>query len=429
MSFKPIQKLVVERTLSDGQQVPVGTLAQNRQGTFFQYDPGYLDGYAGLSPFTLQATTDLQLAPKAPHGGLHGLFADSLPDGWGLLLQDRVFRQHGIQPHQLTPMDRLAFVGQSAMGALSFSPMSDYRPAEGHQLDLATLGLQAQSVFDGQTEEVLSTLVAAGSSGGARPKAQVYMKASDHGECRTIPQQGDDAWLVKFTSRNLPLGHEEGLCEAVYLTLAEQAGLNPPQWQLLDAAPQSGARSWLAIKRFDWLSQSEGAAGRLHMHSACGLLDADFRSPSLDYEDLIKASRQLCRSPAVGQLQFRRAMFNLFAANQDDHSKNWAFLQHDKGQWQPAPFYDVTYSPHPFNEHATAYGGYGKQPPLKTIQKLASNAGYANWRLAQQDIQHIVAVLARFKSIATDVGVQPATIKAIQTTLDQRLSDNRALLG
>ena len=65
-------------------------------------------------------------------------------------------------------------------------------------------------------------------------------------------------------------------------------------------------------------------------------------------------------------------MFNLFACNQDDHSKNWAFLQSDNGQWQPAPFYDATYSPHPFNEHATAFLGYGKQPPLKAIQKLAN---------------------------------------------------------
>lgn len=64
------------------------------------------------------------------------------------------------------------------------------------------------------------------------------------------------------------------------------------------------------------------SAGRLHMHSACGLLDADFR----DYIDLIKASRHLCKSPAAGQLQFRRAIFNLLASNQDDHSKNWAFF-------------------------------------------------------------------------------------------------------
>jgi serine/threonine-protein kinase HipA len=118
----------------------------------------------------------------------------------------------------------------------------------------------------------------------------------------------------------------QGLCEAVYLTLASELGLEPPEWTLLNAPKHSGADKWLALKRFDLLKSPEGTSGRLHMHSACGLLDADFRSPSLDYNDLIKASRVLCKSPAVGQLQFKRAMFNLIFLNQDDHSKKLGFL-------------------------------------------------------------------------------------------------------
>ena len=82
MSFKPIQKLMVYRTLSIGEQVFVGTLAQNRQGVFFQYDSGYLIQFGNLSPFTLKSNSSLQLAPKQPHNGLHGVFADSLPDGY-----------------------------------------------------------------------------------------------------------------------------------------------------------------------------------------------------------------------------------------------------------------------------------------------------------------------------------------------------------
>ncbi len=155
------------------------------------------------------------------------------------------------------------------------------------------------------------------------------------------------------------------------------------------------------------------------MHSACGLLDADFRTPSLDYEDLIKASRHLCRSPAVGKLQFRRAMFNLLACNQDDHSKNWAFLQDDAGEWTPAPFYDVTFSPHPYQEHATAYAGFGKNPPLKAIQALAARAGYAKWEQAQHDIDEAVDVLADFSVVARDFGVDGGIAKLISRQLDK----------
>ena len=296
-------------------------------------------------------------------------------------------------------------------------------------MDLATLGLEAQALFDGQTEAVLSALVAAGSSGGARPKAQLFFSPSDCSRCATQPEPGDDAWLVKFTSQNLPLGHEEGLCEAVYLQMADHANLKPPVWKLLEAPVQSGARAWLAIKRFDWVNNGGGQpCGRLHMHSACGLLDADFRTPSLDYHDLIKASRQLCQAPVAGQLQFRRALFNLFAANQDDHSKNWAFLQQDDGQWSPAPFYDTTFSPHPFNEHATAFGGFGKQPPLKTIQKLAASAGFASWSQAQHHIREIVDVIADFPDLARAQGVRESTITAITRTLDSRRAENASLL-
>ncbi|MEX1057917.1 MAG: type II toxin-antitoxin system HipA family toxin [Natronospirillum sp.] len=439
MSFKPIQKLTVTRTLSTGEGVPVGTLAQNRQGVFFQYNEDYLDRFANLSPFTLETTNHLQPAPKEPHNGLHGLFADCLPDGWGLLLQDRIFRQHGILPNQVTALDRLAFVGNRGMGALAFSPESEFQTVNSDEVDLATLGLEAQSLFDetvddngdGHAEAVLAALIAAGSSGGARPKAQLYCPPNYPDQCRTQARAGDEAWLVKFTSKNLALSHEEGLCEAIYLHLAELAQLQPPTWKLLDAPAISGARAWLAVRRFDWVDtsrQSLDPPGRLHLHSACGLLDADYRTPSLDYIDLIKASRQLCKSPVVGQLQFRRAMFNLFAGNQDDHSKNWAFLQDDHGQWRPAPFYDVTFSPHPFNEHATAFGGYGKQPPIKAIEKLAAAAGFASWKQAQQHLFEIVDVLSTFPDIAQGYGVQKTTIAAIEKTLQRQRSENGALL-
>ena len=194
MSFKPIQKLNVTRTLSSGEQISVGVLAQSRQGVFFQYTDDYLQQFGNLSPFTLQANTLVQAAPKAPHQGVHGVFGDCLPDGWGMLLQDRIFRQKGILPNQLTAMDRLAFVGDKGMGALSFSPVSEFSATTYADIDLATLGLEAQTLFDasmsdlmdsnhdeldGHTQQVLAALVAGGSSGGARPKAQIYMPAGE----------------------------------------------------------------------------------------------------------------------------------------------------------------------------------------------------------------------------------------------------------
>ena len=241
----------------------------------------------------------------------------------------------------------------------------------------------------------------------------MYFKGQDYRRCRTKPLANDDAWLVKFTSANLSLGHEEGLCEAAYLTLAFRAGLNPPEWQLLNAPQRSGAKKWLALKRFDYINNPDGTSGRHHLHSACGLLDADFRTPSLDYDDLIKATKILCKSPATGQLQFNRAIFNLLVCNQDDHSKNWAFMQNDAGQWQPAPFYDVTFSPNPFGEHATSYAGFGKRPPLKALQKLANSAGFARWSIAKKAIKDMIDVVSGFSEVANELKIHPQTTTLI----------------
>ncbi|MFU8785185.1 type II toxin-antitoxin system HipA family toxin, partial [Aliidiomarina sp.] len=200
------------------------------------------------------------------------------------------------------------------------------------------------------------------------------------------------------------------------------------------AAANSNAIAWLAVKRFDWVNNTQGhpidaesKSGRLHMLSACALLDADYRTPSLDYEELIKASRTLCQSPAVGRLQFCRAVFNLLACNQDDHSKNWAFLQSDNGLWEAAPFYDVTFSPHPFSEHATAFAGFGKNPPLSAMQKLAARAGYSSWHQAQIDIQRVAETVANFTQVAHDFGVGKQTTALIQQQLNRVHRENKHL--
>ncbi|WP_159566355.1 type II toxin-antitoxin system HipA family toxin [Budvicia diplopodorum] len=424
--FHPVRRLDVHRRMSDGQRVLVGTLAQNARGIYFQYSDEYISHFSSLSPFKLAFNAQLQQATSPIHGGLFGTFADSLPDGWGLLLMDRVFRQQGVSPTLLTAMDRLAYVGSQGSGALEYTPTSDYRltfPPD--TIDIATLAEEACSLFEGQTEVVLAQLANAGGSGGARPKSLIYISPDNPNQASTIATPGYSPWLVKFTSKSLQLQHEEGLCEAAYLRMAGRAGLKVPEWKLISPPQGSQAIAWLAMKRFDCTEQH----GRYHLHSLCGLLDADFRAPSIDYETLIKASQVLCKSPAVGQLQFSRAMFNLFSLNQDDHTKNWAFLQDDRGNWTPSPFYDVTYSPNPYGEHTTAFNGYGKAPPIKAIQRLAEQANFDSWASAQAAIEEIVAALSNWTEIAKELNISPATTKMISRSLNEVYQQNKLLLS
>ena len=425
-AFAHTDRLDVYRRLRSGERVLAGQLAQNRQGVFFQYAADYLASHPNLSPFRLPFDATLHQAPATPHGGLFGVFADSLPDGWGTLVMDRVLRQHGVLPSQVTSMDRLAYVGDRAAGALEYAPVPGYAKAGEGEVALDVLGRDALALFenaDDSLQAVPRSLAGAGSSGGARPKAQIWLPSNGGDQVHLRPRPGLVPWLVKFTSTLLPLGHEEGLCEAAYLTLAARAGIDVPAWRLIPAPASSPAIAWLAQQRFD----CHGDAGRHHMHSVCGLLDADYRAPSMDYEDLVKAGVALCRSPAVGQDLFARAAFNLFAVNQDDHTKNWAFLQDDAGAWRPTPFYDVTFSPSPSGEHTTAFLGHGEQPPLAAMQRLASQACFANWRRAGEVVERVVDALADWCAVASDLGVRRSTQALIARQLEDARQRNRHL--
>ncbi|WP_448218568.1 type II toxin-antitoxin system HipA family toxin [Endozoicomonas sp. 2B-B] len=424
-----VRKLSVHRRFSDGTKHKVGELAQNQQGIFFQYDESYLSRFHSLSPFTLPFEATLSRGPRQPHQGLQGVFADSLPDGWGLLLMDRAFRQQGILPHQVTPMDRLAFIGERGMGSLSYTPAMDHATENDHSLsDIALLGQEAQQVFEGETEDILPVLAQAGGSGGARPKVSVWLDSDNARYVSIKPQSHLTPWLVKFTAKSLPLGHEESLCEALWLTLAKRAGLTTPQWHLIHDTGNSGAKAWLALKRFD-CSDHPSQQGHFHMQTLCGLMDADFRQPSMDYEDLLKVSQILCQNPAVAQEQFARAIFNLFAMNQDDHTKNWSFLMDDHGRWSLAPFYDVTFSPTPYNNHMTAYMGYGSQPPLEVIQKLASQANFANWNQARRVIEQVVESVHSWSDQAGLFDIKADTQKLIGKQLRETWRANKGLFS
>ena len=426
--FEPTRRLDVFRRLESGDRVLAGQLARNRQGVFFQYAADYLRAHPSLSPFKLPFDATLRQAPPDTHGGLFGAFADSLPDSWGMRLMDRAFRQHGVAPSQVDGMDRLAYVGDRGMGALEYAPASSCAPASSSGLAaLEVLGREAQALFEDAHGELISvprTLAGAASSGGARPKAQIWLEPDGSEHVRLRPTPGSTPWLVKFTSTLLPLGHEESLCEAAYLALAARAEIDVPRWRLLPAR-SSAAIAWLAQERFD----CRGERGRLHLHSVCGLLDADYRTPSLDYEDLVKASIALCRSPAAGQCQFARAVFNLFALNQDDHTKNWAFLQNDAGEWRPAPFYDVTFSPSPSGEHATAFLGHGHSPPLAAMRRLANQACFASWAQAREVVERVVDALGDWCAVADDLGVRKSTRTLIARQLEGARLRNRQLLA
>jgi serine/threonine-protein kinase HipA len=156
------------------------------------------------------------------------------------------------------------------------------------------------------------------------------------------------------------------------------------------------------------------------MISASGLLDASFREPSLDYVDLVKATRIMCVAADAKKLM-QRARFTYLVCNQDDHAKNFAFLCDDKDNWRLSPYYDVTYSPSPHGEHLTAFNGDGTAPKKSSLDIMARQAGI-NPKAIKSMIEAIMDNLLNAKTVLRNVGVSSATTKIITSTMDDKWS-------
>lgn len=403
-------KLIVKRRLSDGNNINVGELAENNTGIYFQYDELYLAKYSNISPFALDESTNLQLGPSTPHKKLHGVFADSLPDGWGLYLMDRIFRKKDYDPRAISQLERLAFIGDNCLGSLIYEPaMARDENKSQHDISLQELGKQAIEEFEGTESALIDHLMNAAGSGGARPKINATLLAN--GSYTTKRYANGTPCLIKLTSDNFYLKHEESLVEFCCMTLANKCGIETAEFALINGCDD---RFWLRQKRFDCV----GDKGRIHMISASGLLDASFREPALDYVDLVKATRAMCNAEEAKKL-IQRALFNYLICNQDDHAKNFAFLCDDNNNWRLSPFYDVVYSPSSFGEHMTAFNGNGASPTKASLALMARHAGI-NIKETAKIAENIMDNMVNAKTLFKSVDLSKTTINTITTTINKK---------
>ncbi|HET7460726.1 MAG TPA: type II toxin-antitoxin system HipA family toxin [Longimicrobium sp.] len=399
----------------------VGTLAERDRRVFFEYDPAFVDGRIELSPLRLPLRPGVHQGPPSPFNGLFGVFADSLPDGWGMLLMDRDFRQRGISRERVTPVDRLAYIGSRGMGALTYHPTTGPNDAGTDEVGLDELAAQAQAVLEGSADEVLPELLRAGGSpGGARPKVVVGYREGD-GRLISGSDRLPDGYrgnIVKFGCRE---DHTDaGVVELAYARMAHEAGVEVPPVRLFTTA--AGAR-YFGAARFD-----RPPAGRRHVHSLAGLLHADFRYPEVDYEAYLRATLYLTRDQTAVAQAFRRMVFNVLACNRDDHARNFAFLMEPDGVWHHTPAYDLTFSHGPGGEHTMAVAGEGRQPTRRHFADLAAKMGIP---AAQRDsiIEQVAAAVARWPALAGETGVNPALADEIQARLGQVASEALAARG
>jgi serine/threonine-protein kinase HipA len=388
----------------------VGQLAEKGSCLFFEYDPDFLHKPLWLSPFKLPPEPGLHEHTDHAFGPIFGLFDDSLPDGWGLLLMDRFFRKKGIDPARISVLDRLAFLGNDTMGALTYQPAAPIIKDD-VPFDLQGLAEESRQVLTGKTNTVLPRLMRAGGSpAGARPKVLVGVNGDILISGETDLPAGFEHWIVKFAALND--FKDSGPLEYAYSLMAREAGVRMPETRLFETID---GQSFFGVKRFDRKKNH-----RFHVHTFGNLIQANFRIPCSDYENFFKIINVLTRNRQDLLAGFRMMLFNILAHNRDDHVKNFSFIMNDDGEWNLAPGYDLTYAPGPGGEHSMTVLGEGRHPGREEVMQLGVRAG-----LTKKDItlvlDEIRASVSRWNFHAAQADLSYRTRSFIASAIKENL--------
>jgi serine/threonine-protein kinase HipA len=402
-----VQRLEVRLRFAPNQEMLVGTLAQTGRDVVFQYADTFLTRGLHLSPFRLPLRREVQAFDGK--GGLEvfGLFEDAQPDGWGRRLLDRHFQSRfGRSPGAL---ERLACVGERGMGALTFHPPQDDGSRVEVELELGNLGEQAWAFDVEDVEDALPEIRRlGGTSGGARPKALIGLPLDSASSGPVLPGDVDlppshAHWLVKFNARRD--AGAAGPLEYVYARMAVAAGAEMPDHRLLETR----VGRFFAVRRFD----RPGPDQRAHLHSAAGLVHADFRAPGEEYDLLFRITDALTRDHAQKRELFRRTCLNVLAGNRDDHLKNFAYVMGPSGTWRLSPLYDFTHNAGPNGWHTLSVMGEGLHPRREHLLRLGEQSGLRAGE-ATGILDQVRAAVAGFGPLAREHGLPAGTVKRME---------------
>jgi len=391
-----------------GERWLLGTLAEPASSsgtTLFEYSPEAIA--QGLEPSPLRlplpkpGAASVAFRGESAFFGLPGFIADALPDGWGMLLLDRALRRAGKNPHAVSMLERLAMVGDRAIGALLFEPAADVAPEELLSLSgLAAEVAQVQADVDVSEASLRRLLVLGGSPQGARPKVLIDFDAVT-GHVGT--GAGSEPWLVKFPAQ----GEHREVCaiEALYARIARHGGMDMPDSHFFDLGAKHSA---FGVRRFD----REGGQ-RVPLLSLSALLHADHRVPSLDYETVLLATMRVTGDQREVLKAFGRCVFNVLMHNRDDHSRNFAYRMNAERRWQLSPAFDLTFSEGPRGQHATSVAGEGQAPTRAHLLTVAQRGGL-NVKQAEKIIAHWCDVVEVMPQLAADLPIRRASLTLLQ---------------
>ena len=406
----------------------------------FQYDPAFVSAGIEVSPIVMPVREAPYAFPALggeAFKGLPGLLADALPDNFGNRLIDIWLAEPGRRHEDFSPVDRLCYIGRRAVGALEFEPALR-NGGRRNALEIAALVDLANRALDDRAQlagrlgrkddtEALETILSVGTSaGGARAKAVLAWnpKIGEFRSGQVDTNEGFEHWILKFdgisNNRDRELADPQGFgrIEYAYYLMAREAGIDMSDCRL----HHEGGRSHFMTQRFD----RDARGRRIHMQSLAALRHFDFNQPGgYAYEQAIQTIRELKLGMSAVEEQYRRAVFNIVARNQDDHVKNISFLMDRKGEWQLSPAYDVAYAYNPSGlwtrDHQMSMAGKRSGFTREDMVKFAESSGLKK-SVARRVLDDVTSAVGGWQRLASRAGVEKGDAQRIERTYRTSLS-------
>lgn len=400
----------------------IGNLLLKDGIIYFEYDKNFKASGLEISPLKLPLSQNGVYTNNDERyfEGLAGVFHDTLPDKFGTKVIERYFESKNIPPHQLNVLQKLMFVGDKSIGAITYKPVLHKieEKTVNELIELQNFYENAKKIISGDAievvDEMLNFMDSAASAGGARAKAIIGYnedtKEIISGVKRDL-KESFEHYLIKFDIANDDgTSSDYTKLEYLYMSMAKEVGIDVPKIELLS----HGNLVHYLIKRFDRIN---GEA--LHLHSVAGLTHTNFNIPMhYSYDELLRLTRYLTGSQKAVNEQFQRMIFNLVGRNQDDHAKNFAFTMDTNGIWNLSPAYDITYSNGAgyTKNHQLSLNGKTNDFTIKDILGLAKKHSIKE-SVAKEYLEQIIEVFSGFKNRAGELDIRGKTIQRIGNEL------------
>lgn len=432
--YKPV---TIVEVMIWGNSVGAVTLSPQTGFYAFEYNSKWLSQNVELSPFTLPIKDGAKVhqfpsLSTETFKRLPAMLSDALPDKFGNALIDAALSAEGVAKEMVSSLDRLAYLNKRGMGALEFKPARGVKKQNTTAIDMALLVQGARNVLSGNfkgdtdAEAAIRNIIQVGiSAGGARAKAVIAWNPNTE-EMRSGQVEvtdGFEHWLLKLDGVGedmaLGTGANYGRIEYAYYLMALEAGIDMMPSRLLE----ENGRAHFMTKRYD-----RNGNIKHHTQSLCAMKELDFNLIGAhSYSQYFETITGLGLGLEAMQEGFRRMVFNVIAANYDDHTKNFSFLMKQGAQWELAPAYDVTHAHNPDSEwtrqHLMSVNGKTINMELSDFMAVAD---LFKIQKAKVIIDRILSAVSKWAEFANKAGIPKR--EQLRVSKDFRMIGGRAPL-